>query len=172
MYNSPAFTRVVELTRPMIQETRVKSFAALLLVLAVSAACRTVPANPGAGAVGAASPKGAVEMMLTAAMMQDIQAFSAVWGDEKGMTRDRVDRNELETRSIDLICLLRHDSQKIGEPQQASGGRFLIPTDLVQGTNSATTTFTVARSPAGRWLVNTFEVVPLQNKGFCRRTGG
>ena len=154
-----------------------KSLAAVVMALVVSAGCRTVPMNasstsPSTSMVGAATPKGAVEMMLTAAKMQDIQAMSAVWGDEKGMTRDRVDRNELETRSIGLICLLKHESEKIGEPQQASGGRFLINADLVQGSNSATTTFTLARSPAGRWLVTTFDVIALQNKGFCKRTGG
>ena len=154
-----------------------KSLAAVVLAVVVSAGCRTVPTNgssasPSTSMVGAGTPRGAVEMMLTAAKMQDIQAMSAVWGDEKGMTRDRVDRTELETRSIGLICLLKHDSEKIGEPQQASGGRFLINADLVQGTNSATTTFTLARSAAGRWLVTTFDVVALQNKGFCKRTGG
>lgn len=184
MYTSPAITSTVRPARPMIQEIRVKSYAALVLAigpLAATSACRTVQmgVTPAGGSssglssmVGAATPKGAVEMMLTAAKMQDIQALSAVWGDEKGMTRDRVDRNELETRSIDLICLLKHDSERIGEPQQASGNRFLINTDLTQGTNRATTTFTVARSPAGRWLVTTFDVVALQSKGFCRRTGG
>ena len=141
----------------------------LTLLLAVAVSCRSVPAGP---LTGAESQRAAVELFLAAARAQDIQAMSAVWGDEKGMTRDRVDRNELETRSIDLICLLKHDSEKIGEPQQASGNRFLISTDLVQGSNSATTTFTVARSPAGRWLVTTFDVVALQNKGFCRRTSG
>ena len=154
-----------------------KSLATVVLAVLVSAGCRTVPTNGSSGSpstsmVGAGTPRGAVEMMLTAAKMQDIQAMSAVWGDEKGMTRDRVDRNELETRTIGLICLLKHDSEKIGEPQQASGSRFLINVDLVQGTNSATTTFTLARSAAGRWLVTTFDVVALQNKGFCKRTSG
>lgn len=172
----------------MTQTIRVKS-TAIILLAAAAWGCKTVPlgstasvgpatsttaVNPSSGsssAVGASTPKGAVEMMLTAAKMQDIQALSAVWGDEKGMTRDRVDRNELETRSIDLICLLKHDSEKVGEPMQASGSRFIIPTELVQGTNSASTNFTVARSSAGRWLVTTFDVVSLQNKGFCKRTG-
>ena len=111
-----------------------KSLAAVVMAVVASAACRTVPMNgssasPSTSMVGAGTPRGAVEMMLTAAKMQDIQAMSAVWGDEQGMTRDRVDRNELETRSIGLICLLKHDSEKIGEPQQASGGRFLINAD-------------------------------------------
>ena len=162
-----------------------KSLAAFLTIAVVSSACRHVPETTlSAGAsnapspsnstsmVGASTPKGAVEMMLTAAKMQDIQALSAVWGDEQGMTRDRVDRKELEMRSIDLICLLKHDSEHLGEPAQAAGNRFIIATELVQGTNTATTNFLVARSSAGRWLVTTFDVVALQNKGFCKKTGG
>ena len=159
----------------MIPEIRVKPFAALVLALVITVGCRTVPvtsvtpAPPVSTMVGAASPKGAVDMMLAAAKVQDIQALAAVWGDERGMTRDRIDRTELETRSIDLICLLRHDAAQVGEPQQASGGRYLVNVDLTQKGNAATTTFTLARTAAGRWLVHTFELIPLQNKGFCPR---
>lgn len=153
-----------------------KSLSAVVMALTmvVSAGCRTVPMNassvsPSTSMVGASTPKGAVEMMLTAAKMQDIQAMSAVWGDEKGMTRDRIDRAQLETRALAMICLLRPDTQKIGEPQQLGGGHFQISADLTQGTNSASTMFTVAQSSAGRWLVSDVAIIPLQNKGFCPR---
>jgi hypothetical protein len=161
----------------MNKENHVKSLAALLLVVSFSAACRTVPMNPapsasaGSMAVGATTPQGAVEMMLAAAQVQDIQAVAAAWGDEKGMTRDRIPRDELEKRALAMICVLRHDSQKIGDPQQLGGGRYQLAVDLKQGTSSGTTNFTVARSAAGRWLVTDFGMAALQNKGFCKRTG-
>ena len=170
MYNLMARVSAGKLGPTIVPESCVRTFAAAVLVTALALGCRTVPVNSGQ-AVGAADPKGAVEMMLAAAQIQDIQAIAAVWGDEQGMTRDRIDRAELEIRALTLICLLRHDSQKLGEPQQASGGRYLINVDLTQKANAATTTFTVARTPSGRWLVHTFEMVPLQNKGFCPRPG-
>jgi hypothetical protein len=172
MYNVLARGNAARPGFTIVPETGVTKLAVMTLLGVLALGCRTVSGNGAGGAgVGADSPKGAVEMMLAAAQIQDIQAVSAVWGDEKGMTRDRVDRAELEQRALVMICLLRHDSQKLGEPQQASGGRYHISVDLVQKTNSATTTFMVARSPAGRWLVTTFDPAALQNKGFCPRAG-
>jgi len=168
MYNLMAHRCAGAVGATVVRENRVRMFGAAVLCVALVSGCRTVSGN-SAQAVGAASPKAAVEMMLAAAQIQDIQALAAVWGDEQGMARDRIDRAELEVRALTMICLLRHDSQKLGEPQQAGGGRYLINVDLTQKTNSATTTFTVARTPAGRWLVHTFELIPLQNKGFCPR---
>lgn len=122
--------------------------------------------------VGASSPKGAVEMMLAGAQVQDLQAMSAVWGDEKGMTRDRIDRDELEKRTLVMACLLRHDTSNVRELQMAPGGRFIIQADLTQKANAAPATFTVAKSSAGRWLVTQIDMVQLQNNGFCPRSGG
>jgi hypothetical protein len=147
----------------------------LSLTLLVAAACRTVPATPmlggtsAAGSVGAATPARAVEMMLAAATLQDIQAISAVWGDEKGMTRDRIARDELEKRTLIMICVLGHEKQTIGAPQQLPGNRYLIPVDLTQKEKAGSTTFTVARMGDGRWVVSDVNLVALQNNGFCAR---
>lgn len=147
----------------------------LSLTLLVASACRTVPVTPvsggtGAGAaIGAASPARAVEMMLAAATLQDIQAISAVWGDEKGMTRDRITRDELEKRTLIMICVLGHEKQTVGAPQQLPGNRYLIPVDLTQKDKAGSTTFTVARMGDGRWVVSDVNLVALQNKGFCTR---
>lgn len=168
MYNLMARACAGAVGATLVRENRVRMFSAALLGVVLASGCRSVAVN-SAQLVGAASPKAAVEMMLAAAQIQDIQALAAVWGDEQGMTRDRIGRAELEVRALAMICLLRHDSQKLGEPQQAGGGRYLVNVDLTQKGNAATTTFTLARTAAGRWLVHTFELIPLQNKGFCPR---
>ena len=59
-------------------------------------------------------------LALAAATLQDIQAISAVWGDEKGMTRDRIARDELEKRTLIMICVLGHEKQTIGAPHDFS----------------------------------------------------
>jgi hypothetical protein len=138
----------------------------LLAVALVLSACRTVPV----GVVpGATSPRGAVEHMLAAARSQDLQGISAVWGDENGLTRDRTDRAEVESRTFIIACVLKSDSQKVGEPSSAGNGRFLVPADLTQGRNSGSTRFTTVRTKEGRWLVQDVDLPALQNKGFCTR---
>jgi len=151
-------------------QSMVRSLVAGVLLVGLGSGCRTVQVS-NAQAVGAGTPTDAVEMMLAAAQRQDLQAMSAVWGDEQGMTRDRIDRAELESRTLIMACLLRHDSQQVGEPKLATGGRYLINVDLIQKANSATSTFTVAKSAAGRWLVTAIDLAALQNKGFCPRSG-
>ena len=152
-----------------------RTSVSLSLTLLVAAACRTVPATSmsgalsAAGAVGAVTPTRAVEMMLAAATLQDIQAISAVWGDEKGMTRDRIGRDELEKRTLIMICVLRHEKETIGAPQQLPGNRYLIPVELTQRGKAGSTTFTVSRMADGRWVVSDVNLVALQNTGFCAR---
>lgn len=140
------------------------------IVLAVSVAalagCRSVPMGQ---ASGASSPRGAVELMLASAKAQDLQGISSVWGDETGLVRDRLGREEVESRTFIMACVLKSDSQKFGDPIQAGAGRILIQVDLTQGTNSASTRFETARTKDGRWLVANVDLPSLQNKGFCAR---
>lgn len=138
----------------------------LALILVVAAACRSTP--PGSLA-GAPAPRAAVDQYLAAARAQDLQALGAVWGDEKGPTRDRIPRAQLDQLLLVQICLLRHDQARIGEPTAAPGGRLVMQVDLAQGTLNANVKFTVARGPAGRWFVQDFDSTLLQNKGFCKR---
>ncbi|MEA3247383.1 MAG: hypothetical protein U9Q74_14610, partial [Gemmatimonadota bacterium] len=76
----------------------------LIILLCAAAACRSAP--PGLQ-VGTSDPRGAVEQMLAAAKAQDLQAITAVWGDERGLLRDHTPREEVESRSFILACLLR-----------------------------------------------------------------
>jgi hypothetical protein len=155
------------------------------LVLLVVAACRTVPVSGGVGApmsgptagatnaatVGATSPRAAVERFLSAARDQDLLTVGNLFGDEQGPARDRDDRRAFEQREVIMVCALRHDQAKITEGAASVGGKMLFSVDLVQGLLQATTKFTVVRGPGGRWFVSEFDIVTLQNKGFCRSAG-
>ncbi|MBM4194838.1 MAG: hypothetical protein FJ202_10735 [Gemmatimonadetes bacterium] len=143
-----------------------------LLISLVLVGCRTVPVGmTSAASVGAGAPRGAVEQMLVAAQQQDLQAIAAVWGDERGLTRERLDRNELESRTFIMACVLRHETRKLGDPQPAANGRVFITAELKQGANTGEARFIAARTGAGRWLVSDVDLPALQNKGFCTRPG-
>ena len=141
---------------------------AFLLVLA---ACRTV-AVKDATATGAATPTAAVERFVAAARTQDIQALGAVWGDEKGAMRDRTDRKQMEERSIIMLACLRHDNAVLSAPTMGIEGHQLITVAFTQGSLTGSSQFTVARGPSDRWYVLSFDIVAMQNKGFCSRPGG
>lgn len=152
--------------RPELTPERlVKKLAA---VIVVALGCRTVPAGP---MFGATTPRGAVEQMLSAAKAQDLQAITAVFGDEAGLVRDREAREIVEQRAFIIACILKADTQKISEPMAAGNGRVSINVDLTQGTNTGSTRFETARAKDGRWLVANMDLPALQNKGFCKRPG-
>lgn len=146
-----------------------RRFTAIVPVVLVAVGCRTVQMTGGTS--GAGSPKGAVEQMLAAANSQDLQAISAVWGDETGLVRDRTDRTEVESRTFIMACVLKSSSQKVGDPQPDGTGRMILTADLTQGANSATTRFLTAKAKDGRWLVSNVDLPALQNRGFCSRPG-
>jgi hypothetical protein len=110
-----------------------------------------------------------VEKYLAAARAQDLQALGVVWGDEKGPTRDHLPREELEKREFVMLCLLKHDQARIGEPVAAVGGRYTMQVELTQGQVKANVKFTVAKGPSNRWYVQDFDSQLLQNAGFCKK---
>lgn len=140
----------------------------LVIVLCAAAACHSAP--PGIR-VGTSDPRSAVEQILAAARAQDLQAVTAVWGDERGLLRDRISREEVESRSFILACLLRSDTHTLGDPLPAPGGHVLITADLTQGKARGSTRFELAQTPERRWLVTNVDVQALQNAGFCARPG-
>ncbi len=162
----PALDKSFASRRPeFIRENIVKKLAAVV-VLALG--CRTVPAGP---MFGSPTPRGAVEQMLAAAKAQDLQAITAVFGDESGLVRDRESRETVEQRAVIIACILKADTQRISEPMAAGNGRVSMNVDLTQGTNSGSTRFEAARAKDGRWLVANMDLPALQNKGFCKRPG-
>ena len=159
-----AFTSVISLALIHDPEPRVRRLA---VILVLAAACHTAPAGSSLG--GADSPRSAVEKYLAAARAQDLQALGAVWGDEKGPARDNLPRQELEKREFVMLCLLKHDQARIGDPVAAVGGRFTMQVDLTQGQLKANVTFTAAKGPSNRWYVENFDSTLLQNTGFCKK---
>lgn len=130
-----------------------------VLVLLTAAGCRAgaVPS----GSTGAASSTEAVVAFLNAAKAQDLQAISAVWGNDESLTRDRVDRQELERRLLIITCHLRHDESRIGAPRLGEAGRNLMNVELVKGTLQATVPFTTVRNPRNdRWYVEDIDLRP------------
>ena len=141
---------------------------ALLLVLV--AACKTVAVRDPA-MTGAATARATVDRFLAAAKAQDMQALGANFGDEKGPARDRESREVTERRMIIMLQCMRHDKAVIGEPARGEGGRELFSIEFTQGSNRATVLFTTVRGPSDRWYVEKFDIVTLQNKGFCNKGG-
>jgi hypothetical protein len=144
----------------------------LIVAAFILSACRTVQVPMTSMAMGGSStPRSAVEQMLNAAKNQDLQGISAVWGDESGLTRDHNPRAEIESRTFIMACVLKNDTQKIGDPAPAGNGRMMVTAELTQGTNSGATRFMTARTKDGRWLVSDVDLPALQNKGFCAKSG-
>lgn len=152
-----------------------------ILLLVLVSACRTVPVgNPSpagmsssgtaSGAAGASSPRAALDLFLSAAKSQDLQALSSVWGDENGAARERNPRREFEQSQLVLLCLVHNDQAKVGDLRQAENGRFVTTVDMVQGKSKATVSYTVAKTPAGRWFVQSVDTKTLQNSGFCTKS--
>jgi hypothetical protein len=139
----------------------------LMLAVCLIVACRASSVGPGQGA---ATPAAAVEQLLAAARAQDLQAISAIWGDERGLVRDREARQEVESRTFIMACILRNDKATLGEIMPAAGGRMIVSADLTQGTRTGNTRFETARTAAGRWLVSNMDLPALQNRGFCARS--
>jgi hypothetical protein len=144
---------------------------ALLLVLA-AAACTTVPVRETSIMTGGANPREAVDRFLAGARSQDIQALGAVFGNDQGPLREHADRSMVERQLLIQLQCLRHDKAVISAPVVGTGGAEIFTVELTQGTLKASPHFTVVRGPASRWYVEIFEIVELQNKGFCSKPAG
>lgn len=146
---------------------------ALVLVLA-AAACRTVPVGttmaPSSGtATGGSSPRDAVDRFLAAARAQDLQALGALFGNDQGPLREHADRATVERQLLIQLQCLRHDKADVSAPERGAGGTEIFTVNMTQGTLTASPKFTVVRGPESRWYVEIFEIVELQNKGFCSK---
>jgi hypothetical protein len=163
-----AFTCPIRFASYTALEPGVKRFGVLLML---AAACRTVVV-PDTSLTGGSTPRAAVERFLAGARAQDIQAIGAVFGNEKGPLRDQADRANVERQLLIQLQCLRHDKATISEPGRGERGLQLFTVDLAQGNLSASPRFTVVRGPSNRWYVEVFDIVLLQNKGFCNKPGG
>src|SRR3954468_21165468 len=110
-------------------------------------------AAPRGQMTGAASANLAVEQFLAAARAQDLQAFSAIWGSERGAARDIVDRSQLEKRELTMMCYLTHDKYEIGGDVTPKPGEHDYTLELTRGTQTRETKLTTVQGPSGRWYV-------------------
>jgi hypothetical protein len=130
-----------------------------MLMLLIVAGCRASAVGNGAG--GADSAQMAVVEFLAAARAQDLQAISAVWGNDESPTRDRVERQELERRLLIIACHLRHEESRLEPPQSGEGGRTLFTARIQHGNLSAEVPFTTVRNRHnGRWYVEDLDLRP------------
>lgn len=130
-----------------------------MLVVLTAVGCR--PGAVGNGSGGADSAQMAVVEFLNAARAQDLQAISAVWGNDESLTRDRVERQELERRLLIIACHLRHDESRIGAAQLGEAGRTLFTARLTRGRITADVPFTTVRNKSnGRWYVEDVDLRP------------
>jgi len=143
----------------------------IVVLLVLVSACRTVTVSDNS-LTGAASPRAAIDRFLAAARGQDIQALGAEFGDSKGALRDHSDRVTTERRLLIMLQCLRHDKAVVSGPDHGEGGTQLFSVDFTQGTLTATVKFRTIKGPSDRWYVEEFEIVALQNKGFCGKAGG
>lgn len=123
----------------------------------------TVGGGGGNQMTGAASSHLAVEQFLAAARAQDLQAFSAIWGSERGPARDVVDRSQLEKRELTMMCYLTHDRFEISGDVTPKPGEHDYTLELTRGTQTRETKMTTVQGPAERWYVLDVQLAPLQD---------
>jgi hypothetical protein len=145
-----------------------KRFALLFLF---ASACKTVPVADGTF-TGGATPRAAVERYLAGAYAQDMQAVGAVFGNDKGPAREQYPRATLETQFLVQLSCFRSGKATISGPTIGERGSQIFSVGLTQGKLEASVPFVVVKGPSNRWYVQQFEIIPLQNKGFCSKSGG
>lgn len=146
---------------------------ALVLGAAVLTACRTSPEPApmpagGGGAVGAASPRAAVDAFLGTVNTGDLQALSLIWGNADGPVRNSgIGREELERRELIIIWCTRNDSHRIVDelPHGERGRAFQVA--LTRGAKTLTTQMYTVPGPGGRWFVENVDMDPAL-RDFCR----
>jgi hypothetical protein len=135
------------------------------------AACSSGGGGGGGGSrgqmTGASSPQVAVEQFLAAARAQDLQAFSAIWGSERGAARDIVDRSQLEKRELTMMCYLTHDKFEITSDVTPKPGEHDYTVEITRGTQTRETKMTTVQGPSERWYVLDVQLAPLQD--LCSR---
>ncbi len=137
----------------------------IVLALVLLAGCRSAP-REGTQVTGAASPRAAVDRLLSAIHDQDLQALGAVWGDKRGAARDIMQRDEYDQRVIIMQCYFSHDQSRILTGPTTKVDTVLFTVELTKGALRATTTAKTLQGPASRWYVLTMDPVP---QGLCRR---
>ena len=135
----------------------------IALILLFAIACRPQAGMP---VTGAPTARAAVEQFLAAVRAQDLQAMSAIWGNEKGPAREQYPLNEVEQRELLMQCYFSHDSFRILGQVDGENARKVFTVELKKGALTRTTTFSVVEGPRNRWYLDNGNIEPV--KDFCR----
>lgn len=139
----------------------------VLLVILSAAGCSR--GSMGSSQTGAASARDAALAFVAAAQSQDLQAMSAVWGDEKGAARDNMERSELDRRLIILQPCYAHDRANIlDETIGTIATERNVRIQLTRANRTKNLEFKVVRGPSNRWYVKDTNYEAVQSD-FCRR---
>ena len=129
----------------------------------MAAACGGNAGGSHGQLTGAAAPKLAVEQFMAAARAQDLQAFAAIWGSERGAARDVVDRSQLEKRELTMMCYLSHDKFDVESEATPKPNEHDFQLALTRGNVTKETKMTVVQGPSERWYVLDVQLEPLQD---------
>lgn len=145
-----------------------KRIAAVALLALAACSQATTTSNGSLAtppAIGASSPRQAVDAFLGGVKAQNIQAMSQVWGTTKGPAREQIPREELEKRILVMQCYFSHDSYRVVRDQRTERGHtFQIA--LTKGTVTRETAFYTVRGPSNRWFVENADMDPV--KDLCK----
>jgi hypothetical protein len=146
-----------------VNRLKVSTIAAGVMIAIAACTSNGPGANSHGQMTGAAAPKLAVEQFLAAARAQDLQAFSAIWGSERGAARDVVDRSQLEKRELTMMCYLTHDRYEINADVTPKPGEHDFTVDITRGTQTRETKITAVQGPSERWYILDVQLAPLQD---------
>ena len=125
------------------------------------------PPSSDLGMTGGGDARAAVQAFLVAGKAQDLQALSAVWGNNQGPLRNQISHDELEKRELIMMCFLKHDTDSIGGPSAAAGSRIVFPVTMTRGPISKVTTVTTMLGPSSRWYVEKIDLRAIE--AMCQR---
>ena len=137
----------------------------LAIVLLLVVGCRrqvVVGSSTNPNAPGAATPREAVQMFMTSAKAQDIQAMSNIWGTSSGPARSTMDKEQMEMRLVYMMRCLRHDAYTIMTETPAAGGDRVYALQVKRGTLTPVANFTSTLGN-GRWYIVNVDLAALNS---------
>lgn len=93
--------------------------------------------------------------------------MSVIFGNNKGPSRDNMNRDELEKRLVILQCYFNHDKFRILSETPGESGHRVVEVELTRQGNIRTPAFYAVLGPQNRWYVDNMEIAAVRD--FCRK---
>ncbi len=93
--------------------------------------------------------------------------MSVIFGNNKGPSRDNMNRDELEKRLVILQCYFNHDKFRILSETPGESGHRVVEVELTRQGNIRTPAFYAVQGPQNRWYVDNMEIAAVRD--FCRK---